>query len=214
MSCTKCSLSGRLTRGRAPELQRLLDQLRAGDILVVWKFDRLSRSLRDVLTIMERLGESKGGFRSLTEVIDTTTAAGRMMMQTVGAFAESERAMLQGCTRAGLEVARQEGRVGGRRPKPSDHRRLLQLSHSGGCRRPHTTVRAIRSLSPVQAAQARPVRIRGVVTVVSGWKSSFFFQDASFGISVDRTNILRSFSPDSSWKYMGSPHRASSHPSS
>ena len=58
---------------------------------VVWKLDRLSRSLRDVLTTMERLGEAGAGFRSVTEAIDTTTPAGRMMMQMVGAFAEFER---------------------------------------------------------------------------------------------------------------------------
>ena len=98
-----------------PELHRLLDQLRKGDVLVVWKLDRLSRSLRDVLTIMERLGESGAGFRSLTEAIDTTTPAGRMMMQMVGAFAEFERAMLKERTKAGLDSAREEGRVGGRR---------------------------------------------------------------------------------------------------
>src|SRR3982751_5607452 len=100
-----------------PELHRLLDQLRKGDVLVVWKLDRLSRSLRDVLTIMERLGESGSGFRSLTEAIDTTTPAGRMMMQMVGAFAEFERAMLKERTKAGLDAARQHGRVGGRRKK-------------------------------------------------------------------------------------------------
>ncbi|MGO9061532.1 MAG: recombinase family protein [Candidatus Binataceae bacterium] len=100
-----------------PELHRLLDQLRKGDVLVVWKLDRLSRSLRDVLTIMERLSEVKAGFRSLTEAIDTTIPAGRMMMQMLGAFAEFERAMLRERTRAGLEVARRDGRVGGRRPK-------------------------------------------------------------------------------------------------
>ena len=100
-----------------PELHRLLDQLRKGDVLVVWKLDRLSRSLRDVLTIMERLGDSGAGFRSLTEAIDTTTPAGRMMMQMVGAFAEFERAMLKDRTKAGLDAAREEGRIGGRRPK-------------------------------------------------------------------------------------------------
>src|ERR1043165_1478230 len=100
-----------------PELHRLLDQLRKGDVLVVWKLDRLSRSLRDVLTIMERLAVAGAGFKSLTESIDTTTAAGRMMMQMVGAFAEFERAMLRERTRAGLESARREGRIGGRRPK-------------------------------------------------------------------------------------------------
>ena len=106
-------------RWERPELHRLLDQLRKGDVLVVWKLDRLSRSLRDVLIIMERLGEAGVGFRSLTEAIDTTTPAGRMMMQMVGAFAEFERAMLRERTRAGLDAARQHGRIGGRRPKLS-----------------------------------------------------------------------------------------------
>src|SRR5713226_2390509 len=102
-----------------PELHRLLSQLRKGDVLVVWKLDRLSRSLRDVLTIMERVQERKGGFRSLTEAVDTTTPAGRMMMQMVGAFAEFERAMLKQRTKAGLDAARKDGRIGGRRPKLS-----------------------------------------------------------------------------------------------
>ena len=86
---------------------------------MVWKLDRLFRSPRDVLTIMERLSEAEAGFRSLTEAIDTTTPAGRMMMQMVGAFAEFERAMLRERTKAGLESACREGRVGGRRPKLS-----------------------------------------------------------------------------------------------
>ena len=102
-----------------PQFLRLLNQLRAGDVVVVWKLDRLSRSLRDVLTIMEQLAEAGAGFRSLTEAIDTTTPAGRMMMQMVGAFAEFERAMLRERTQAGVDAARQEGRVGGRRPKLS-----------------------------------------------------------------------------------------------
>ena len=103
-----------------PDQHRLLDQMRKGDVLVVWKLDRLSRSLRDVLTIMERLRDSGAGFRSLTEAIDTTTAAGRMMMQMVGVFAEFERAMLKERTKAGLDAAREEGRIGGRRPKLSE----------------------------------------------------------------------------------------------
>src|SRR4051794_20079915 len=60
-----------------PELHRLLDQLREGDTVVVWKLDRLSRSLKDVLHIMERIAQAGAGFRSLTEAIDTTTPAGR-----------------------------------------------------------------------------------------------------------------------------------------
>src|SRR6266851_759658 len=81
-----------------PELHRLLSQLRKGDVLVVWKLDRLSRSLRDVLTIMERVQERKAGFRSLTEAVDTTTPAGRMMMQMVGAFADyAEHTIMRSC---------------------------------------------------------------------------------------------------------------------
>ena len=100
-----------------PELHRILDQLRNGDIVVVWKLDRLSRSLKDVLHIMERIAEAGAGFRSLTENVDTTTPAGRMMMQMVGSFAEFERAMIRERTSAGLAAARAEGRVGGRRKK-------------------------------------------------------------------------------------------------
>src|ERR1039458_8331747 len=92
-----------------PELHRLLDQLRKGDVLVVWKLDRLSRSLRDVLTIMERLGESGAGFRSLTEAIDTDRKSKRLKSRHLGAFAEFERAMLKERTKAGLDAAREEG---------------------------------------------------------------------------------------------------------
>jgi DNA invertase Pin-like site-specific DNA recombinase len=100
-----------------PELHRLLDQLRKGDVLIVARLDRLSRSLRDVLAIMEKIQEAEAGFRSLTEAIDTTTAPGRMMMQMVGAFAEFERAILRERTKAELDAARKRGCIGGRRPK-------------------------------------------------------------------------------------------------
>ena len=84
---------------------------------------RLSRSLKDMLHIMERIELAGAGFRSLTEAIDTTTAAGRMMMQMVGSFAEFERAMIRERTSAGLAQARAEGRIGGRRPKLGDRQR-------------------------------------------------------------------------------------------
>jgi DNA invertase Pin-like site-specific DNA recombinase len=100
-----------------PELLRLLDQLRKSDVLVVWRLDRLSRSLRDVLLIMERIQKAEAGFKSLMESLDTTTAPGRMMMQMVGVFAEFERAILRERTKAGLDAARKRGRIGGRRPK-------------------------------------------------------------------------------------------------
>ena len=73
----------------------MLDHLREGDVLVVWKLDRLSRSLKDLLHILEKITEAKAGFQSLTEAIDTTTSAGRMMLQMLGAFAEFERSMVR-----------------------------------------------------------------------------------------------------------------------
>ena len=72
---------------------------------------------------MEKIAQAGAGFRSLTEVIDTTSPAGRMMMQIVGTFAEFERAMLRERTQSGLDIARAQGRVGGRRPKLKANRR-------------------------------------------------------------------------------------------
>ena len=122
--------SGRWDR---PELHRMLDQLREGDTVVVWKLDRLSRSLKDVLHIMERIADAGAGFRSVTENIDTTTPAGRMMMQMVGSFAEFERAMIRERTSAGIAIARAEGRVGGRRKKldPVKRREIAESVISG-----------------------------------------------------------------------------------
>ena len=99
-----------------PALHAMLDQLRNDDVVVVWKLDRLSRSLKDLLVIMEKIDKAGASFKSLTESIDTTNAAGRMMMQMVGAFAEFEREMIRERTKAGLDAARVEGRIGGRRP--------------------------------------------------------------------------------------------------
>lgn len=106
-----------------PRLQEMIGQLRDGDVVVVWKLDRLSRSLKDLLHLMEKIEAAGAGFRSLTEAIDTTTPAGRMMMQMVGSFAEFERAMIRARTSAGLAQARLEGRVGGRRRKLGDKKR-------------------------------------------------------------------------------------------
>ena len=106
-----------------PKLQEMIGQLRDGDVVVVWKLDRLSRSLKDLLHLMEKIEAAGAGFRSLTEAIDTTTPAGRMMMQMVGSFAEFERAMIRERTSAGLAQARAEGRVGGRRRKLTDRQR-------------------------------------------------------------------------------------------
>jgi DNA invertase Pin-like site-specific DNA recombinase len=116
-----------------PELQRLMDHLRSGDVVTVYKLDRLSRSLKDLLLTLEKIELMGASFLSLTEAIDTGTPAGRMMMQIVGSFAEFEREMLRERTRHGLEAARKEGRVGGRKPKltPQQEKEVVAMVSSG-----------------------------------------------------------------------------------
>ncbi|NMM36276.1 MAG: recombinase family protein [Glaciimonas sp.] len=100
-----------------PQLMRALDQLRAGDVLVLGKLDRLSRLLKNLLKIMERIDRLSASFHSLAKAIETATPAGRMMMQMIGSFGEFERSMIRERTRAGLESARKQGHIGGRKPK-------------------------------------------------------------------------------------------------
>ncbi|WP_352834627.1 recombinase family protein [Mesorhizobium sp. M0664] len=91
-----------------PELHRLLGELEEGDIVVVRKLDRLMRSLKDLLLILEKIEAAGAGFCSLTEAIGTTTTAGRMM-RMLGSFAEFERAIVRERTMAGLQAARSAG---------------------------------------------------------------------------------------------------------
>ena len=97
-----------------PELKAAIDDMRPGDILVVWKLDRLARSLKQLIETVERLGERDIGLRSLTEQIDTTSPGGRLIFHIFGALAEFERSIIRERTIAGLEAARARGRVGGR----------------------------------------------------------------------------------------------------
>jgi DNA invertase Pin-like site-specific DNA recombinase len=100
-----------------PALAQLLDQLRPGDTLVVWRLDRLGRSLPDLMIETVRGLETRGvGFRSLQESIDTTTPAGRLIFHIFGSLAEFERELIRERTLAGLAAARARGRSGaGRR---------------------------------------------------------------------------------------------------
>ena len=114
-----------------PELERLLDQLRPGDVVVVTKYDRLARSLRDLLEIVESIQSRGAGFRSLAEDIDTTTPAGRLIFHVFASIAQFERERLAERTREGLAAARRRGRIGGRPPALSklqrdEVRRLCQ----------------------------------------------------------------------------------------
>lgn len=97
-----------------PGLTALLDYARTGDVLVVWKLDRLGRSVRQVVDFVDELGRRGIGLRSLTESIDTTTAQGTFIFHLFAALAELERGMIRERTLAGLTAARERGRVGGR----------------------------------------------------------------------------------------------------
>jgi DNA invertase Pin-like site-specific DNA recombinase len=99
-----------------PELDRLLDQLRQGDVITVTKYDRLARSLRDLLDIVDAIQAQGAGFRSLAEDIDTTTPAGRLVFHVFASIAQFERERISERTKEGLAAARKRGRVGGRPP--------------------------------------------------------------------------------------------------
>ncbi|WP_179381737.1 recombinase family protein [Jannaschia marina] len=99
-----------------PELDRMLEQLRDGDVVTVTKYDRLARSLKDLLEIVETIRERGAGFRSLAEDIDTTTPAGRLVFHVFASIAQFERERISERTREGLASARKRGRIGGRPP--------------------------------------------------------------------------------------------------
>ena len=103
-----------------PELSQCLRTLRKGDILVVWKLDRLARSLKDLVEIVQELHDREIGFKSLTESIDTTSSGGRLVFHIFGALAEFEHDLIRERTKAGLQAARARGRKGGRKPAMSD----------------------------------------------------------------------------------------------
>ena len=100
-----------------PELQKCLDHLRAGDTLIVWRLDRLGRSLKDLVEIITDLENKEIGFKSLNESIDTTTAGGKLIFHIFAALSEFERSLIQERTKAGLIAARARGRKGGRPKK-------------------------------------------------------------------------------------------------
>lgn len=104
-------------------LEQAIDFVRSGDVLVVWKLDRLGRSLKHLLETVNMLQERKIGFRSLQESIDTTTSGGKLIFHIFGALAEFERDIIRERTRAGLGAARARGRLGGR-PRLLDEKKV------------------------------------------------------------------------------------------
>jgi DNA invertase Pin-like site-specific DNA recombinase len=118
---TDHGLSGKLTS--RPGLDQVLDQLRPGDTLVVWKLDRLGRSMKHLVEVIGDLEVRGVNFVSVTEGFDTTTPAGRLLFHVMGALAQFERDLISERTRAALAAARARGRVGGR-PKVMDEAKL------------------------------------------------------------------------------------------
>ena len=103
-----------------PELKKLFDALREGDVVIVWKLDRLGRSLKDLIEIIEHFKSQGIHFKSLSENIDTTSAAGELVFHIIGAMAQFERNLISERTKAGLAAARARGKKGGRKQKLSN----------------------------------------------------------------------------------------------
>lgn len=107
-----------------PVLDEVLSYLRGGDTLVVWRLDRLGRSLGHLIAVVGHLSERGIGFKSVTEQIDTTTPGGKLIFHVFGALAEFERDLIRERTQAGLAAARARGRLGGRPKKLTDAKQL------------------------------------------------------------------------------------------
>ena len=111
---------------KRPALERCLASFESGDTLIVWKLDRLGRSLRDLIDMLDDLRERGVRFQSITEAIDTETPTGRAMWQLVGVLAELERSLITERTRAGVKEAQKRGVKFGRKPKLSP----AQIKHA------------------------------------------------------------------------------------
>lgn len=106
-------------------LDKLLKYVRPGDTVVVWKLDRLGRSLKNLIELIQLFSEKNVGFKCLQENIDTTTASGKLFLHIFGALAEFERALIKERTLAGLKAAADRGRLGGR-PRLMDENKIMQ----------------------------------------------------------------------------------------
>jgi len=131
-------------RDDRPELAALLDYARPGDVLMVWRLDRLGRSLSHLLSVVEDLDARAVELRSLTEAIDTTTAGGRLVFHVFAAVAQFERALAAERSAAGVAAARAAGRIPGRPKLPS------------------TTVEAVRKLDTAGTPRANIARTLGI----------------------------------------------------
>lgn len=128
-----------------PELRKVMNYLREGDTLVVWRLDRLGRSMKHLVELVAQMDEKGISFRSLTEEMDTTTPGGKLIFHIFGALAEFERNLIQERTQAGLAAARARGRIGGRpfALDESERKMAIELYKS----RNHTVVEICKTMS-------------------------------------------------------------------
>jgi DNA invertase Pin-like site-specific DNA recombinase len=127
--CTKIftdTASG--ARAERKGLEEALNYVREGDTLVVWRLDRLGRSLKDLIERLTELHQKNIGFKSVTESIDTTTSGGKLIFHIFGALAEFERDIIRERTNAGLTAARARGKKGGRPKSPMSEGKKLQMA--------------------------------------------------------------------------------------
>ena len=126
-----------------PALEEAMNAVGSGDVLTVWKLDRLGRSLPHLLQLVEGLKGKGAGFRSLTEAMDTTTPGGELIFHVMGALAQFERSLIVERTRAGMQAAREQGRRAGRKPKltPEQLKHAHDLIEGEGQRSPSEVAR-------------------------------------------------------------------------
>ena len=158
-----------------PTLAQVLDQLRPGDTLVVWKLDRLGRSLRHLVDTVTGLADRGIGFRSLQEAIDTTTPGGKLVFHVFAALAEFERDLIRERTSAGLAAARARGRHGGRPPVMTAHKlQVAQEMYRSG----QYTVTAIAEAAGRQSCLHLPAPHRGQSLINSSERGQDAGEDA------------------------------------
>jgi DNA invertase Pin-like site-specific DNA recombinase len=135
-----------------PQLEQMMEHLREGDVVVVWKLDRLGRSLRHLIDLVTTFRTKGVEFVSLNDNIDTTTAQGRLTFNIFASFAEFERELISERTRAGLKAARAKGRKGGRKPGLSKRSRANALAAFNLSKDPDYSVQEILSVIDISKA--------------------------------------------------------------
>jgi DNA invertase Pin-like site-specific DNA recombinase len=124
-------ISGSLSKAQRSGLKSAIEYARTGDVLVVWKLDRLGRNIKDLIEIINELNVKGVGFKTITGDIDTTTASGKLIFHIFAALSEFERELIRERTNAGLKSARARGRVGGRPSKiNADKIRMAKQLHA------------------------------------------------------------------------------------